>query len=106
MHMKHAVLGLLLLATTASAIDLREAFLDLHKQNVETLLNIQEKVLTDAQRLLLNKELQVREQEMNRDQRERLYAHPSYNRGKGHAYGHEDAPGQQKKHGDGNGKHH
>lgn len=100
MKYKTTLLGLLFAATTASAVDLREAFHDLHKQSINTLLNIHEKVLSDSQRLLLNKELQVREREMNREQRERLYAHPSYH-GKGH--GREHAPGQQKQHG---GKHH
>ena len=96
-----ALLGLTLLATSASAIDLREAFHDLHKQNVETLLNIHEKVLTDTQRVLLNKELDLREREMTGQQRERYRA----KRANGHAYGREHAPGQQKKHGNGNGKH-
>jgi hypothetical protein len=104
MNYKTTLLGLLLAVTTASAVDLREAFHDLHKQSVDTLLNIHEKVLSDSQRLLLNKELQVREREMNREQRERLYAHPSYH---GNAYGHDHAPGQQKKQGgEKGGKHH
>lgn len=88
----------MLCTSAASAADLAKAFVDLHKQGLETLLDLHEKVLDDHQRLLLNKELQTRERYMTREQKERYYRHPSEHRAKGKGHGREHAPGQQKKH--------
>lgn len=72
-------LATLLLASAASALDLRETLKDLHKQHVETLLELHEHhldAMTKAQRLMLYQELKTRENVMDREQRRRYYAKP------------------------------
>jgi hypothetical protein len=98
--MKFATLlfAAILCASASSATDLRKAFVDLHKQSLETLLNLHEKVLDDHQRILLGKELQSRERYMTYEQKERYHRHPSEHRAKGKGHGRKHAPGQQKKH--------
>jgi hypothetical protein len=98
MKLQKLLFAVLLCVSAASAADLGKVFLDLHKQSIETLLNVHEKVLSDHQRLLLNKELQTRERHMTYEQKNRFYGHPSQNRAKGKAYGKKHAPGQLKKH--------
>lgn len=102
MIFRTVLLSLALLASSASAKDILDAFHDLHKQNIEMLFKLQEKALSDHQRLLLNDEFAKREGTMSGKQLDRLYANPGYKRSKGNAYGHQHAPGQAKKHG---GKH-
>lgn len=98
MKFSKLLLAAFLCTSAASALDLRQAFADLHKQKIETLLNLHEKVLSDHQRLLLNQELQTRERHMTYEQKHRYYSHPSQNRAKGKGHGRKHAPGQRKKH--------
>lgn len=97
MKLVNLLLAVMLCASAASALDLRKAFVDLHKQPVEMLLDLNEKVLDSHQRLLLDRELKVRESRMTYKQKERYYNHPSQNRAQGKGYGKKHAPGQQKK---------
>jgi hypothetical protein len=90
--------AVMLYASAASATNLLNAFVDLHKQGLETLLELHEKVLNDHQRILLGKELQTRERYMTYEQKERYHRHHSDNRAMGKGHGREHAPGQQKKH--------
>ncbi len=97
MKLVNLLLAAMLCASAASAIDLRKAFVDLHKKPVEMLLDLNEKVLDSHQRLLLDKELKMRESRMTSAQKQRYYRHPSENRAQGKAYGKKHAPGQLKK---------
>lgn len=98
MRLVNLMLAAMLCASAASALDLRKAFIDLHKQPVEMLLDLNEKVLDSHQRLLLDRELKVRESRMTYKQKERYHRHPSENRAKGKGHGKKYAPGQLKKH--------
>jgi hypothetical protein len=98
MKLANLLLTAMLCTSAASAIDLRKAFVDLHKKPVEMLLDLNEKVLDSHQRLLLDKELKARESRMTYKQKERYYRHPSEHRAQGKGHGRKHAPGQQKKH--------